>query len=88
MAGHPASVLARTAGTEARRTRSRDRRLDPDTPVSSIIGGPLRREFAAVPMSPIIHGDNMSGEEFALTAGSSHFGTGNAATPGQGRIVE
>ena len=55
MARNPASGLAaRTAGTEARRTRSRDPRLDPDTPVLSIIGGPLRWEFAAVPMSPIL----------------------------------
>jgi hypothetical protein len=30
----------------------------------------------------------MSGDDFALTAGWGHFGTGDAVMPGQGRAVE
>ena len=30
----------------------------------------------------------MSGDDFALTAGWGHYGTGGAVMPGQGRIVE
>ena len=33
-------------------------------------------------------GRNMTGAEFALTAGWGHFGTGDAVTPGRGRAVE
>ena len=61
------------------------RLLDPDTPVSSITESALRPEIA-VPAT--IDGHNMSGEDFALTAGWGHFGTGDAVMPGQGRIVE
>ena len=39
-------------------------------------------------MPATIDGHNMSGEDFALTAGWGHFGTGDAVMPGQGRIVE
>ena len=30
----------------------------------------------------------MTGDDFALTAGWGHYGTGNAVMPGQGRVVE
>ena len=30
----------------------------------------------------------MTGDDFALTAGWGHYGTGDAVMPGQGRIVE
>ena len=30
----------------------------------------------------------MSGDDFAVTAGWGHFGTGDAVMPGQGRVVE
>ena len=33
-------------------------------------------------------GRNMTGDDFALTAGWGHFGTGDAVMPGQGRAVE
>lgn len=33
-------------------------------------------------------GRNMTGDDFAVTAGWGHFGTGDAVMPGQGRIVE
>ena len=33
-------------------------------------------------------GRNMTGDDFTLTAGWGHFGTGDAVMPGQGRAVE
>ena len=30
----------------------------------------------------------MSGEDFSVTAGWGHFGTGDAVMPGQGRVEE
>ena len=40
----------------------------------------------AVPAT--VDGRNMTGDDFALTAGWGHYGTGDAVMPGQGRIVE
>ena len=76
-----AQALARSAA----RGRELARLLDPETPVSSNTEGALRPEIA-VPAT--IDGHNMSGEDFALTAGWGHFGTGDAVMPGHGRIVE
>ena len=59
--------------------------LDPDTPVPGVTQALLRPEIA-VPAT--VGGHNMSGEDFALTAGWGHFGTGDAVMPGQSRIVE
>ena len=33
-------------------------------------------------------GRNMAGDDFVLTAGWGHYGTGDAAMPGQGRTIE
>ena len=49
--------------------------------------GTLRPELAAIAV-PSTAGRNMSGDDFALTAGWGHFGTGDAVMPGQGRAVE
>ena len=76
-----AQALARSAA----RGRELARLLDPNTSVSSNTEGALRPEIA-VPAT--IDGHNMSGEDFALTAGWGHFGTGDAVMPGQGRIVK
>ena len=62
--------------------------LDPETPVAGVTAGTLRRELAAVAVPSTAGGRNMSGDDFALTAGWGHFGTGDAVMPGQGRTVE
>ena len=62
--------------------------LDPDTPVPGITTGPLRPEIAAVAVPSTVDGGNMTGADFALTAGWGHFGQGEAVMPGQGRVVE
>ena len=62
--------------------------LDPDTPVPGVTQGTLRPEIAAIAVPSTTGGRNMTGDDFALTAGWGHFGTGDAVMPGQGRIIE
>ncbi len=62
--------------------------LDPETPVAGVTTGTLRRELAAIAVPYTANGRNMTGDDFALTAGWGHFGTGDAVMPGQGRAVE
>ena len=62
--------------------------LDSDTPVPSVTEGTLRPETAAIAVPSTTTGGNMSGDDFALTAGWGHFGSGQAVMPGQGRFVE
>ena len=62
--------------------------LDPETPVPGVTQGTLRPEIAAVAVPATIDGRNMTGDDFALTAGWGHFGAGEAVMPGQGRVIE
>ena len=71
----------------AARGRELARLLDPDTPVSGVTEGSLRAELAALAVPATTDGGNMSGSDFALTAGWGHFGTGDAVMPGIGRAV-
>ena len=79
-----ASRLAATA----ERGREFARLLDPDTPVSGVTEGELRPELAAIAVPTTTDGRQMTGDDFALTAGWGHFGVGQAVMPGQGRSVE
>ena len=62
--------------------------LDPDTPVPGVTQAPLRSDMAAIAVPATTDGNNMTGEDFAVTAGWGHFGAGDAVMPGQGRVVE
>ena len=70
--------------------------LDPDTPVPGVTearpgapsGSALRPDIAAVAVPSTTDDTNMTGDDFALTAGWGHFGQGEAVMPGQGRVVE
>ena len=62
--------------------------LDPETPVARVTTGALRPELAAIAVPSTADGRNMTGDDFALTVGWGHFGTGDAVMPGQGRAVE
>ena len=62
--------------------------LDPDTPVQGITATPLHPEIATIAVPTKTDGRNMTGDDFALTAGWGHYGSGDAVMPGQGRIVE
>ena len=62
--------------------------LDPDVPISGVTQGSLHPEFIAVAVPTTTDGRNMTGEDFAVTAGWGYYRQGNAVMPGQGRIVE
>ena len=62
--------------------------LDLETPVPGVTTGQLRPEVASIAVPATTHGHNMFGDDFALTAGWGHFGSGQAVMPGQGRAVE
>ena len=79
-----ADALARSAA----RGRELAALLDPDTPVPGVTTGPLRPEIAAVAVPATTDGRNMTGDDFALTAGWGHYGTGGAVMPGQGQATE
>ena len=79
-----ADVLAQSAA----RGRQLAALLDPDTPVPGVTQTPLRPEIAAIAVPATTDGRNMTGEDFAVTVGWGHYGTGDAVMPGQGRVVE
>ena len=79
-----AAALARSAA----RGRELAPLLDPETPVPGVTQGVLRPEIAAIAVPTTTDGHNMTGDDFAVTAGWGHFGTGDAVMPGQGRVVE
>ena len=62
--------------------------LDSEAPVPGVTTGQLRPEIAAIAVPATTHGHNMFGDDFGLTAGWGHFGSGQAVMPGQGRAVE
>ena len=79
-----ADVLAESAA----RGRKLAALLDSDTPVASVTTGTLRPELATIAVPTTKDGSNMTGDDFAVTAGWGHFGTRGAVMPGHGRIVE
>ena len=80
------------AADELRASAARGRELaallDPETPVPGVTAGTQRPDLAAIAVPSTADGRNMNGDDFALTAGWGHFGTGDAVMPGQGRAVE
>ena len=71
----------------AARGRELARLLDPDTPVPGVTEGALRPEMASIAVPTTVDGSNMTGADFAVTAGWGHFGAGDAVMPGTGRAV-
>ena len=71
--------------TSAARGRELAALLDVDTPVPGVTTGALRAELAAIGVPTTVDGHNMAGDDFAVTAGWGHFGSGEAVMPGQGR---
>ncbi len=88
--GWPDGDADGAAALAASATRGRElaRLLDPDTPITGVTQGPLRPEVAVIAVPATMDGRNMTGNDFAVTVGWGHFGTGDAVMPGQGRIVE
>ena len=83
-----AEGAAEVLAASAVQGRELARLLDPDTPVPGVTQGVLRPEIAAIAVPTTTDGHNMTGDDFAVTAGWGHFGTGDAVMPGQGRVVE
>ena len=79
---------AEELAASAARGRELAQLLDSDTPVPGVTEGALRPEIAAIAVPSTVDGHNMTGEDFAVTAGWGHFGQGEAVMPGQGRVVE
>ena len=79
---------AHALAQSAARGRDLARLLDSDTPVPGVTSGRLRPETAAIAVPATTDGRNMTNDDFALTAGWGHNGTGGAVMPGQGLIVE
>ena len=80
--------VAATLAHSAARGRELARLLDPDTPVPGVTEGELRPGIAPIAVPATADGRNMTGEDFALTAGWGHSGSADAVMPGQGRAVE
>ena len=80
--------VAATLAHSAARGRELARLLDPDTPVPGVTEGELRPGIVAIAVPSTADGSNMTGEDFALTAGWGHSGSADAVMPGQGRAVE
>ena len=62
--------------------------LDPEAQVPGVTQGALRPEIAAIAVPATSDGRNMVGDDFAVTAGWGHFGSGGAVMPGKGRAIE
>ena len=62
--------------------------LDSDTPVLGITEGPLRPKIAIIAVPSTTDGRNMTGEDFAVTAGWGYRGARNVVMPGHGYVVE
>ena len=61
--------------------------LDSDTPVAGVTSGALTPAMATIAVPSTTDGGNMDGDDFAVTAGWGHHGSGDAVMPGQGRVV-
>ncbi len=79
---------AEELAASADRGRELARLLDPETPVPGVTAAPLRPDMASISVPSTIDGRNMTGDDFSVTAGWGHFGTGDAVMPGLGRAEE
>ena len=79
---------ATTPAHSAARGRELARLLDPDAPVPGVTDGSLRPAIATIAVPDTADNRNMTGEDFAVTAGWGHSGSADAVMPGQGRAVE
>ena len=84
----PREIVAGRFAAVAARGRELARLLDPEVPVPGVATGDLRPEIAAIAVPTRVDGRQMTGDDFAVTAGWGHLGAGQAVMPGQGRAVE
>ena len=74
--------------TSAARGRELARLLNPDKAVPGVTEGALQPELAAIAVPTTVSGRNMSGADFAVTAGWGYLGSGHAVMAGVGRAAE
>ena len=86
--GGESAGAAEALASSAARGRELAQFLNLDAPVSGVTDGQLRPRIATIAVPATADGRNMTGEDFAVTAGWGHFGSGDAVMPGQGRAVE
>ena len=86
--GDDTPSAAEELAASAERGRELARLLDPETPVPEVTTGALRPEVAAIGVPTTIDGSNMTGDDFAVTVGWGHFGSGDAVMPGLGHAME
>ena len=79
---------AEELAASAERGRELAALLDSETPVPGVTTGTLRPEMASIGVPATSDGRNMTDDDFSVTAGWGHFGTGDAVMPGQGRVEE
>ena len=79
---------AEALAASAARGREVANLLDPETLVPGVTQGPLRPEISPIAVPATTDGRNMTADDFAVTAGWGHYGTGDAVMPGQGLAVE
>ena len=79
---------AEELAASAERGRELARLLDPETPVPGVTTGTLRPDMASIGVPTTADGRNMTDDDFSVTAGWGHYGSGDAVMPGQGRIEE
>ena len=86
--GGSADGAAAELSASAARGRQLAALLDSDTPVAGVTSGALTPAMASIAVPSTTDDSNMAGDDFAVTAGWGHYGSGDAVMPGQGRIVE
>ena len=86
--GDESNNAAQALANSAARGRELACLVDPDRAVQGVTHGTLRPGLAATAEPATANGRNMSGMDFAMTAGWGHYGSGDAVMPGQGRAVE
>ena len=79
---------AAALGRSAARGRELLQLLDPEVPISGVTDGTLRDEIATVAVPTTARERNMTGEDFAITAGWGHYGASAVVMPGRGRAIE
>ena len=62
--------------------------LDSDTAVAGVTQGALRQELAAIAVPTTVDGGNMAGDDFGVSVGWGHSGSGDVVMPGQGRVEQ
>ena len=82
------SCAAAELVASAKRGRELTRLLDTETPVPGVTTGDIRPELAMIAVPATADGHNMEGDDFSVTSGWGHFGTGDAVMPGQGKAEE